>query len=284
MVEGLRLTVVVENTTSHHRPGVWGQHGLSILIEADLGSGSICILMDTGASSDVLLHNMDVLGVDPDDIDLIFLSHGHYDHTGGLMGLLKRMHRRVPVLAHPGILAPKLASGPFLRSIGIPFTRDEAENAGAVMLLSRNPVALATGIMTTGEVERRTSFERAEGFWTIADGIYQEDRIDDDQSLVISIRDRGLVVISGCAHSGIVNIIGQAKRLTGSDSVCAVIGGFHLMGSEDERIRRTAEALLDLDPEIVRPGHCTGARAISQLLEVLGDRCQPLFTGDVVEI
>ncbi|MBC7080562.1 MAG: MBL fold metallo-hydrolase [Methanothrix sp.] len=284
MVEGLQLKIVIENTTSHHKPGLRGQHGLSVLIEADLGSESMCILMDTGASSDVLLHNMDVLGIDSDDIDLIFLSHGHYDHTGGLMGLLKHMKRHVPILAHPGIFAPKLRSEPFLRSIGIPFTRCEAEGAGAVLLLSRTPVTLAPGIMTTGEVERRTSFERVEGFWTIVDGTYREDRIDDDQALVISIENRGLVVISGCAHSGIVNIVDQARRLTDSNAICAVIGGFHLMGSEDERIRRTAGALLDLDPEIVRPGHCTGSRAISQLQEILGDRCRPLFTGDVIEI
>ncbi|MGB9901504.1 MBL fold metallo-hydrolase [Methanothrix sp.] len=284
MIERLKLTIVVENTTSHHKPGLWGQHGLSILIEADLGSESMCILMDTGASSDVLLHNMDVLGIDSDDIDLIFLSHGHYDHTGGLMGLLKRTKRRVPVLAHPGILSPKLRSGPFLRSIGIPFTRVDIENTGAVLLLPRNSVAVAPGIMTTGEVERRRSFESVEGFWTISDGIYREDRIDDDQALVISIKNRGIIVISGCAHSGIVNIVDQARRLTCSDSVYAVIGGFHLMGSDDERIRRTAEALLDLDPEIVRPGHCTGVRAIAQLQATLGDRCQPLFTGDVIEL
>ncbi|MCQ8903006.1 MAG: MBL fold metallo-hydrolase [Methanothrix sp.] len=284
MIERLKLTILVENTASPHDSRLCAQHGLSIFMEMCLDSESMCVLMDTGASSDVILNNMDLLNIDPEDIDLIFLSHGHYDHTGGLMGLLKRMSRRVPVLAHPGIFAPKLRSRPFLKSIGPPFSRRDAEDAGAVMLLSRNPVSLAPGITTSGEVERRTSFERVEGFWTIVDGIYQEDRIEDDQAIIVSIKDRGLVVISGCAHSGIINIVDQAKRLTGSDSIYAVIGGFHLMGSEDERIRRTAGALLDLDPEIVCPGHCTGARAVSQLQEVLGDRCQPLFTGEVIEL
>ncbi len=241
------------------------------------------LLMDTGASGEVTLHNLEMLGIDLNDIDLIFLSHGHYDHTGGLMDLLRRMKRRVPVIAHPEIFAPKLKARPFLKNIGLPFSRSQLEEH-AVILLSKNPTTLAPGVITTGEVERKTAFEHVEGFWTIRDGIYQPDTIVDDQSLVLKLDDRGLVVISGCAHSGIINIIQQAKRLTCSDKICAVIGGFHLIDSDEVRINKTVEELLALDPEIVRPGHCTGAHAISMLQNALGERCKPLFTGEIVEL
>ena len=128
------------------------------------------LLWDTGASSEVMLHNADALNIDLSKIDLICLSHGHYDHTGGLMAVLQQMKRRVPVLAHPDIFAPKLKARPTLDYIGPPFTRGQAEAAGAVMLDCRGPAALAPGITTTGEIPRLEAFEAVEGFWTFRDG------------------------------------------------------------------------------------------------------------------
>jgi 7,8-dihydropterin-6-yl-methyl-4-(beta-D-ribofuranosyl)aminobenzene 5'-phosphate synthase len=284
MVRRLKQQVVVEDTASRRDHRLFAQHGLCLYLEADLGSEKMRLLMDTGASPDVTLHNLDLLGIDPADLDHIILSHGHYDHSGGLLGVLGRCEHRIPVLGHPKIFEPKLKTRPFLKYIGPPFSRQEAESKGAVMLLSSAPLPIAEGIVTTGQVERITDFENVEGYYTIKDGRYVQDDIPDDQSLIVDIEGKGLAIITGCAHAGVVNTILRAKALTGSDKIYAVLGGFHLLGAGGERIDRTAEELRSLDPYIVRPGHCTGGPAVSRLQEVLGDRCQPLCTGDLIEL
>jgi 7,8-dihydropterin-6-yl-methyl-4-(beta-D-ribofuranosyl)aminobenzene 5'-phosphate synthase len=284
MFMGLNLRVVVEDSACQTDTSMWSQHGLCIFMELDLGSDKMRILIDTGSSSEVTLHNIDALNLNLDDIDLIFLSHGHYDHTGGLMGILKRMNRRVPVLAHPEIFAPKLKGLPFLRFIGPPFTRMQAESAGAVMLGCRGAVTIAPGVMSTGEVPRIDPFEKVEGFWTFQDGQFCQDTIPDDQSMAAVLPGKGLVVITGCAHCGIINTIRHAQKITGVEKLHAVIGGFHLMNADDKRIESTAEALKGLDSVMVRPGHCTGQKAVCRLQQALGERCRPLAVGDLIQI
>jgi len=284
MLQNLHLTIAVENSASIENASLRAEHGLSIHMELDLGSDGMELLWDTGASGDVLLHNSRLLHIDLDAIDQICLSHGHYDHTGGLMAVLQQMKRRIPVLAHPDIFAPKLKARTVLEYIGLPFIRSQAEAAGAVMLECRGPVPLAQGLTTTGEIPRLEGFEKVEGFWTVRDGQYGPDIIPDDQALAAVLPDRGLVVITGCAHSGIINTIRQAQRITGVDELYAVIGGFHLMGADRERIDATARALLKLDPAVIRPGHCTGQRAVCQLQQALGERCQPLAVGETINL
>ena len=283
MLQALRITIVVENSAAISNSSVWSQHGLSIFLELCIGPEIMRLLWDTGASSEVMLHNADALNIDLHRLDMICISHGHYDHTGGLMGVLQRRKSRVAILAHPDIFAPKLKARPTLKFIGLPFTRAEAEAAGAIFLEARGPVAMAPGLTTTGEVSRIESFEKVEGFWTVKDGQYCQDIIPDDQSLVINISGKGLAVITGCAHSGIINTIRQAQKITGVEKLYAVIGGFHLMDADEGRIEATAKALKELDPAIVRPGHCTGQKAVCRLQEVLGERCRPLAVGDSMQ-
>jgi 7,8-dihydropterin-6-yl-methyl-4-(beta-D-ribofuranosyl)aminobenzene 5'-phosphate synthase len=277
------MTIVVENSASLDNNSVWAQHGLSIFLELCIGPESMRLLWDTGASSEVMLHNADALNIDLDSLDMICLSHGHYDHTGGLMGILQHLKGRACVLAHPDIFAPKLKARPTLKFIGLPFNRAEIEASGAIFLEARGPVAMAPGLTTTGEVPRIESFEKVEGFWTIKDGQYCQDIIPDDQSLAVNISGKGLAVITGCAHSGIINTIRHAQKITGVEKLYAVIGGFHLMDAEEGRIEATAKALKELDPAIIRPGHCTGPKAVCRMQEVLGERCQPLAVGDSIQ-
>jgi 7,8-dihydropterin-6-yl-methyl-4-(beta-D-ribofuranosyl)aminobenzene 5'-phosphate synthase len=284
MLQDLRLTIVVENSASLSNSSVWAQHGLSIFLELNSGSERMKLLMDTGATSEVMLHNADALYLDLCHLDLICLSHGHYDHTGGLMGVLQHVNGRVCVLAHPDIFAPKLKERSTLQFIGPPFTRTQAGAAGAIMLDCRSPLDVAPGVMTTGEVPRLETFEKVEGFWTVKDGQYCEDCISDDQALAINLPGKGLAVITGCAHAGIINTIRHAQKITGVEELHAVIGGFHLMGADEKRIDATAKALQKLDPAIVRPGHCTGQKAVCRLQEALGERCQPLAAGDTIQL
>ncbi|MFZ2471283.1 MAG: MBL fold metallo-hydrolase [Methanothrix sp.] len=282
MLQDLRLSVVVENSASLSNSSVWAQHGLSVFLELDYGQERIRLLWDTGASSEVMLHNADTLDLDLSRLDLICLSHGHYDHTGGLMGILQRRKDRVCIVAHPDIFAPKLKARPALKFIGPPFSRTEAEAAGAIMLECRGQVAIAPGVMTTGEVARQETFEKADGFWTVKDGQYCKDEIPDDQALAVNMPGKGLIVITGCAHSGIINTIRYAQKITGVEKLYAVIGGFHLMDADKERIDATAKALHELDPAFVRPGHCTGQKAVCRLQKSLGERCLPLAVGDTI--
>ncbi|MDD4651347.1 MAG: MBL fold metallo-hydrolase [Methanothrix sp.] len=284
MLQELRLTVLVDSSAPFAVSSLWAQHGLSIFLKLDYGIETMKMLLDTGAGSEVLLHNADALNIDLSCLDLICLSHGHYDHTGGLMGILERSGRKICVLAHPEIFAAKLKMQPFLKFIGPPFSKEEVQAAGAVMLQCRGPVEIAPDVMTTGEVARQEAFETAEGFWTVKDGQYCQDNIPDDMALAIKIEGKGLAVISGCAHAGIINTIKHAQKITGVEEIYAVIGGFHLADADSKRIDATAEALRRLDPAIVRPSHCTGHKAICRLREVLGERCLPLAVGDAMTL
>jgi 7,8-dihydropterin-6-yl-methyl-4-(beta-D-ribofuranosyl)aminobenzene 5'-phosphate synthase len=194
------------------------------------------------------------------------------------------MKKGVPVIAHPKIFDPKLKMKPHLKFIGTPCKPSDIEFAGGVPLLAAGPVQIANGITTTGEVQRTTAFEKVRGFWTVYNGSFVEDIMLDDQDLLINLENKGLVVVAGCAHSGIINAIKHAQNITETNRVYAVLGGFHLMNANNERIQATVEELKKLDPHFIGPCHCTGVKATKIVIEALGDRCRPLHTGDIIKL
>lgn len=284
MVKKLRLTVLVEDSVKPSRKarGLKAKHGLSILVEVP--KPKISILLDTDTSPEVLLNNIGVLDIDLNKIAVIVLSHGHYDHTGGLIDLLKSMKQTVPVIAHPKIFNLKLKTEPHLKYIGPPFKKSDVEASGGMLLLARSSVTIADGIKTTGEIERVTPYERVRGFWTIEEEEFLRDVMPDDQALVLNVKKKGLVIVSGCAHAGIVNTIRQAQKITGISRIYAVIGGFHLIGSSKERIALTIKDLAEIDPDYLYPCHCTGSKAIRKIAEKFRERCRTVSTGDIIEI
>jgi len=282
-VKNVQITVLIEDSNSSAKPKLKKKHGLSFFVKAKIDDSEVTLLMDTGPSSDILLHNVEKMGVNLENVDVVALSHGHYDHTGGLIGALKEMKKRVPVIGHPTVFSPKLSIMPHLRLIGAPFKSSDVESAGGVPILAADPVKIADGITTTGEVPRMTAFESVRGFWAVHNRSFAEDLILDDQSLVIDVENKGLVVVSGCAHSGIINTIKYAQKITGNSKVYAVLGGFHLISADDKRIQATVNELEKLDPKFVGPCHCTGKKAIKKIGETFGDRCRPLHTGDIIE-
>jgi len=284
LVRRLRLTVLVEDSASPARRNLTAKHGLSINAEAEAEGRWFSFLIDSGPSADIVLRNVDALDVDLTRVKAIFLSHGHHDHTGGAVGVLRCIKRKTPVIAHPGVFEPKFKVTPALTYIGSPFKRTEVEESGGLLLLSRSPVALMKDVSTTGEVERLTEYEKVTGFWTIARERFVEDILIDDQSLVFKVEGKGLVIVSGCAHSGIVNTVMQSRKVMGAEKIYAVVGGFHLSDATEERIRRTVEDMLQFDPEVLRPCHCTGQKAIQELRRAFGDRCDHFKTGDVIEL
>ncbi len=284
MIKKIKLTTIVENSTTLENPTLLAKHGLAFLLQTkDEKLRTITMMIDAGPSPDVTLHNIEMLNVELEKIDAIMLSHGHYDHTAGLVEIAKKMKKPL-VIAHPNIFNPKFAYRPSLKHIGIPFKLLDIEAAGAVFSLACNPIILAEGIMTTGAIERTTDFEKVEGFKTVEDGMFKDDDMLDEQGLIINMEGKGLVIISGCSHAGIINIIKHSQKITSENRLYAVIGGFHLTGAKDEKIQKTIDALLKLDPKWVMPCHCTGTKATQKFNVTFGEKCAVLRAGDIVKL
>ena len=245
--------------------------GFSAFVRVEKAGREHTLLFDTGVSPNGVVENMRRLGIDPGDIEVLVLSHGHWDHVTGMEGLARELGRsNLPVMIHPEFWARRRVRFPGLDPAELPATsRAALEDLGFAIVEERQPSFLLDGaVLITGEVDRTTSFETGfKGHEALRDSEWQPDPlILDDQALVLSLRDRGLVVLSGCGHAGIVNTVRYVRTLTGIDSVAAVIGGFHLSGPMFEPIiEPTVDALAELSPALLAPAHCTGWRAVHRL-------------------
>jgi 7,8-dihydropterin-6-yl-methyl-4-(beta-D-ribofuranosyl)aminobenzene 5'-phosphate synthase len=281
-LESANVTILLEDTIGFDTPFM-GRFGLSLLLELKSHSLEKCILFDTNSEPAPMFHNLNILEKSLNDISTIFLSHCHYDHTDGLAGVIAAINHPVPVIAHPDIFRPCFEINPDgIRHIGIVGqSKDDFERAGAIFTLARSPLSLMQGVVTTGEIERVTSFELLENLYTICDGEVVQDHERDDTALILNLKD-GLVVITGCAHAGIVNTLMHARKITGIDKVYAVMGGLHLLDANEERIQKSVEALKDVD--WVFAGHCTGLKGLMRIAEAKGDRFEQIHTGAVINL
>lgn len=245
-----------------------GEHGLSLLITVHEGKRKHTVLFDTGHTGIGVLHNAAHLEVDLGQIETIVVSHRHMDHTGSLSPILERLGRPIPLVIHPdAFLSCRYLLLPDGKKLRFPDTliRKNLEQAGVQIVESRKPVSVAEGrILVTGEIERTTAFEKGlPNAYTEQEGKLVKDPISDDQSLVVNLKGKGLVVISGCAHSGIINTLLYSKKITGVDRLYAVLGGFHLSGPQFEPIiEETIQSMKKMNPRIFVPMHCTGWKAV----------------------
>jgi 7,8-dihydropterin-6-yl-methyl-4-(beta-D-ribofuranosyl)aminobenzene 5'-phosphate synthase len=253
------------------------EHGLACLISAYVGSERRTVLMDGGISGICLQHNARLLNASVaiqrreighrlDQIEAVVLSHGHFDHFSGLADLLSEMGIAMPFIVHPdAFVERRVQLGPKLSQPMPAPKEEELERAGAVLDKRSSPSTVAGDcFLVTGTVARVTDFEKgAPCLEAKLDNRWVVDPFTDDQGMAVHLKDKGLVVIGGCAHSGIVNMVRHSRQVTGVDSVFAVLGGFHLSGADPSLIRRTIEELRKFDPQIVVPMHCTGWKAIN---------------------
>ena len=273
------------------------EHGYSVLIE--LNRSGEMILWDAGVSKIALMENIQRMELDIDKIKKIALSHGHSDHYMGMTEILSTLELlsegkdwsnkinekevdawldslRIPLIAHPAAFRERwwkkddgTLVGPFL-----PPPAEEWKAAGAEIILSEEPYQLASGCWTTGYVPRN-SFEysgRSEQRRHRLGSEILPDDLEDDQAILIHVKKKGLVVLSGCAHSGIVNTVEQARRISGVERIHAVIGGFHLAGADEDELNQTVQYFKEIQPDMVVPGHCTGLNAISRFAREFPDQ------------
>lgn len=259
------ITILVENSTPV--PGFQGEYGFAALVAVDEKK----ILFDTG-SADALIKNAAAGGIDLAQINDLVISHGHFDHTGALIPFLQTAKSK-RVYAHAGIFIPRyVVLGDYKRAIGVSCQSQEISSNGAEFIITNEFTEISSGVFVTGEIPRNTDYEDVGGSFYVSVGDRMvPDNIYDDMSMVINHPD-GLIIISGCAHAGIINTIEYARLKTGQNKIKAFIGGTHLVGASEERITRTIAALKDLNVEQIIACHCTGFDAMVKLRNAFGDK------------
>lgn len=265
------------------------EHGFSMIIRVLRGRKSVRILFDTGISADGVVENAKRMGLELSEVEYVVLSHGHYDHFGGLVSALKTINKaNLPLIVHEDMFKTRGTANSNGTIRIYPEFPTRKQLISAQLVNTKQPYLIGDGaILVTGEIPRETSFEK--GFLqhrTLRDGIWQPDPlILDDRAVVFNVKGEGLVVISGCAHAGIINTISYAQRISGITKAYAVMGGFHLAGKENEgRIDQTVKELGQISPKLIVPSHCTGWRGMCAVAEALPEAFIWNSVGNLYEI
>lgn len=286
-LSSLKITVLAEDSVSYESP-LLGQHGVSFLLTAERNNHVKNVLVDVAQDPAALMENINRMQLSLSCIDAVVLTHCHYDHTQGLVRILRKTGKKdIPVIAHPDIFRLNFITDPYLRHVGIMDgdRRADIEGSGGTLYLTRDPLEILPGLFSTGQVERTTDFEDPGiSLFTIEDDRVKNDPMLDDISLVAHIRGKGLVIITGCSHAGIVNIVRQATKLSGTKKIQGILGGLHLVEAPETKIKKTVQALKEFNPDWIYAGHCTGFRAQVELFNTFDDRFSPLHTGMMVEV
>lgn len=254
------------------------EHGFSALVTVTQGEVRRSLLFDFGFSEFGAAFNADAMNAELAAVEVLALSHGHLDHVGGLIELVRRTGKTgLPLVAHPDVFRSRryMKVGDGIKIFFPAFTRTDVEDAGLVFVAAQGASPLLDGAaLFLGEIKRTTDFENgAPNLFYEDGGIEKQDTFEDDTAIVFHVRGKGLVVLSGCAHAGIVNTVRHARQVTAIDRIYAVMGGFHLGGPGKEAlIQQTIDGLLEQDPQYIVPTHCTGRQAVMAMEKAMPEK------------
>jgi len=277
MLKKVKLTILAENRVSD--PRLLAEQGLSIFVETPNGN----LLFDTG-QTDAFIKNARELAVDLKSVEAVVLSHGHYDHTGGLPFFLKEV-KEIDVICHPAAANKKykVYTGGRL-DIGVPWEMSKLKEAGANFITKAHAYEVIPDVWITGEIPRNSKYETIdEKYQQRVLESYIHDEMHDDMALVIKTK-KGLIVLLGCGHTGPVNSIKQAMRITKTKKIYAVIGGMHMHHMPEDRIKQIVSGMRKVNPQNLVPLHCTGFKAIQTMFKKFKNKVKLLNVGDTFEL
>lgn len=297
-------------------PAPLAEHGFSALIKIhhkyqnkdleclDYKNDNNTFLFDTGVTEEGIILNAANFGINLDQIEAIILSHGHFDHFNGLLNVIDHISRPIDIIVHPDAFLKRWLIFPDGRKAKMPVLEEQIlSRKGAIIHKNRNVNFLplkehnhdynnstaGASLLITGQIPRETNFEKGFPFQYIENpdenSLSHDPLVNDDQAIVVNIRNKGLVILSGCGHAGIINTINYAKRLTGISRIHAIIGGFHLSGGKiyEDAIDPTIEEIQNADPEWIVPCHCTGWKAVNRIINSMPEKFIQTSVGTVFE-
>jgi len=285
-VRSVKVTTLADNVVYDGR--LLGQFGFSAHLEIKDNKGKRhSIIFDTGSKKGALLYNIKTLKLDLSPLECIILSHGHHDHTCATVELIKRAKRKVKVIAHPYAFLPKFKiKKRRRRHHGIPLGERKTDilKAGGQVVETTHPIEIIPGVLTSGEIKRVIPFEKIT--WknvTVIDGKQVRDDVLDDQALFINIEKHGILVLSGCAHAGIINTLQSALDVTKTKKLYGFIGGTHLIRPKENRLRETVKRLKFFDLKLISPAHCTGHKSIAAINQAFPEAFVLSYAGRTID-
>jgi 7,8-dihydropterin-6-yl-methyl-4-(beta-D-ribofuranosyl)aminobenzene 5'-phosphate synthase len=295
-IDSLRIYTISEDYTGYDSL-FWASFGISFLLHIKVGKEEKRILFDTASDAEPVLHNMGLFGINPEEIDVVVLSHSHFDHSGGLAGILEAIGKReIPIIAHSKIFVVSIMPEPYLerqrsqiylnQGLSSDNSKESIEKLGGRWYLVDDPIQLMPGVMTTGEIkkEEKVDYEK-EPYIRLLDlenGKLKPSMIRDEISLAINTP-KGLLIITGCSHSGIVSTVHKCIKLTGTKKVAGIVGGFHLIDASNKAVDQTIDGLKKINVKKIYSGHCTGSEAEYKFRKAFGENFNRLNSGLIID-
>ncbi|MBN2396664.1 MAG: MBL fold metallo-hydrolase [Candidatus Atribacteria bacterium] len=287
-VDQLKIVSLIENSPKYDSY-LKGCNGISFWVELTSGNIHRNILFDVGPVAEPVIYNAKQLNLKLSEVDMIVLSHCHFDHTAALAGVLPEIGHEVPIFAHPDLFRPNFTLRPEFMNYAMVAEnrRENIEKLGGYFVLTKSPIEPIPGFMISGEIERTTDFEETGGvscFTIDHEGNLVPDQLKDDYSLIINVKNKGIVIITGCGHAGPVNIIKHSLKVSGIDKLDGIMGGFHLLQAENKRIDLTIQEFKKYKFNWIAPMHCTGTVPTAKIALNFKDEFREIHVGDIIDL